>query len=133
MIEYQGWATVREAYREADEDQYRLEKIINELQIRVKTILQKTTASCFLEQKNGVWRLVVFGNQNHITTEWLEVLDLFKWLADAAPGSYGMLGIHDDESPKDKNEIVPYVLKKGTLVKMKDFYFSPYFEEVEEI
>jgi len=133
MIEYYGWATIRESYSEEFENTRKLEKIIFQLTVVFNQTLKNTNASGILEIKNGEWRLVVVGARNHRSGDWPEIYELFQWIAKNAQGSYGLLMLHDDEMSGEENEFIAYVLKKGALRKEKDKFLSPYLPEVEEI
>ena len=132
-VEYQGWATIQESYREADDDEMRLKEIVGALQARL-TGLSLGLGHFHFENFNGVWRLTVIGCRNHITGDWPEVLGLFRWIAEHAPGSYGMLSvINHEEEASLASAFDVHVLKKGRLVRTADVYLSPYHPVVEEL
>ena len=133
MIEYYGWATIRESYSEQFEDDEELGRIISNLTSVFNRTIKDTNASGIFEMKNGEWRLMVFGARNHRAGEWHQIYELFQWIAKYAQGSYGLLMLHDDEIPEEANKFITFALKKGKLVKETDNHLSPYFPEVEEI
>jgi hypothetical protein len=133
MIEYQGWATIREAYREEDEDDAALAGIAAQLEARVAELAGRDWCACTFRNINGAWRLSVMGNRNHASGDWPEVLALFEWIAREAPGSYGLLSCHDDENAQGRdNEFQVFVLRRGTLSQSHDPHLSPYLPMVEE-
>lgn len=119
-IEYQGWATIREAFSEAEEDEARLQEIVDALDRRLCELWQDNTGTadnrgvmalkpdkaCMgrytFENLNGSWRLSVIGSRNHISGDWPHVLALFEWIAAEAPGSYGVLSVIDHESQSER-------------------------------
>ncbi|NNK67830.1 MAG: hypothetical protein HKO95_13970, partial [Rhodobacteraceae bacterium] len=70
MIEYQGWATIREAYREEDEDDAVLADIAAQLEARVAELAGRDWSACTFRNINGAWRLSVMGNRNHASGDW---------------------------------------------------------------
>ena len=133
MIEYQGWATIREAYREEDEDEAALAEIASELVMRVGELAERKWCEATFQNINGALRVFVMGYRNHATGDWPDVMSLFEWIAANAPGSYGILSCHDDEDTEGRdNEFQLYVLRRGTLKRSFDPHLSPYFPKVEE-
>lgn len=134
MIEIHGWATIRESYTEEGEDDERLAKIIAELTVKLENYparYDNMNIDCLT--LNGSHHLTVTANTNHKDGRWHFVHDLFKWLSEQAPGSYGILTCHDDEDQNGlENEFQIFLLKKGNFVRSKDALLSPYFPTVEE-
>ena len=127
MLEFHGWAKIREAYREINEDDTKLDVAISKLR---KFIADQYSFYAVVEETNGSFHLCTTGESNH----WRDpVLELFEFIAQVAPGSYGLLYIHDGENVDAHNEFQVWVLKKGKLQKRSDPFLSPYFPEVEEV
>ncbi|MFK7809165.1 MAG: Imm7 family immunity protein [Saprospiraceae bacterium] len=78
----------------------------------------------------GLLRFYTFKNHNG---EYIDkIVEFFKveipkMVGDAA---FGELRIYDDEGGRTQDEFELYVLKKGKVLKEKDYYFSPYSKEV---
>ena len=76
--------------------------------------------------------LSIFGHNNHRNEP---VVDLFRWLAENARGSYGLLYIHDDEDFKRgsdyTNRFRVWKLTLGQLEELDDPFLSPYMPTVE--
>jgi len=62
------------------------------------------------------------------------VLYLFHDVARLAPGSYGLLYIHDDEDPErdTTNRWTSHVLARGAVTAVPDPFLSPIIEVVED-
>jgi len=57
------------------------------------------------------------GSHNHGA----DVVDFYERVASAAPGSYGVLYLHDDErSVGDRNKWQVYVLRRGEVTEHAD-------------
>jgi len=133
MIEYQGWATIREAYREEDEDEAALDLIASDLITRVRGLAKRPWCEATFCNFNGAQRLSVMGYRNHATGDWPDVYAMFEWIAENAPGSYGILSCHDDEDPQGlDNEFQIFVLRRGQLTRGNDRHLSPYIPMVED-
>lgn len=133
MIEYQGWATIREAFCEEDEDDAALADIAARLEAYIAKLAGRNWCECTFRNINGAWRLFVMGYRNHASGDWPEILALFEWIAEQAPGSYGVLSCHDDEDAQGRdNEFQVFVLRRGSLTRSHDPHLSPYFPMVEE-
>lgn len=70
---------------------------------------------------------------NHKSFEAGEIIELFQFIADQAPGSYGLLYTRDDEDIEGyDNEFKVYVLARGTLRRQEDVWLSPFVPVVED-
>ena len=132
MFEYQGWATIREAYSERNED----ENLLNDVVLSIKKIItQIDQPQRILDLKfmNGIPRLWVLGSTNHKGSDWEDVYKLFEFIAEKAPGSYGLLSYWDDEDDSGHDNFINvYALKKGKLSFHKDSFLSPCIPTIEE-
>lgn len=52
-------------------------------------------------------------------------MPLFQFIADAAPGAYGLLYLWDDEHDSTDNEFQVWRLARSSLTKMPDSFLSP--------
>nr|WP_275116260.1 Imm7 family immunity protein [Aliiroseovarius subalbicans] len=133
MIEYQGWATIREAFCEEKEDEAALAMIASKLETLVGELAKRALCEATFRNINGALRLSVMGFRNHASGDWPDVMALFEWIAANAPGSYGTLSCHDDEDAEGReNEFQLFVLRRGTLTRSHDPHLSPYFPKVED-
>jgi hypothetical protein len=129
MIEYHGWAVIRESYDEKREDEYKANEVISAIRDRIKTF--GTNEFYDLRNLNGSFHLIIEAAHNHRNDE---IIEFFKWVANTSIGSYGLLYVHDDEDYEHGNENKFKVLrmKKGQVDEIDDVYLSPYFPTVED-
>lgn len=127
MFEYHGWITVRESAAADEEDDARLCRIIDELQLRIATMASPYLLD--LRWMNGEPFLHLGGNSNHQSPD---VLDLFKHVATVAPGSYGLLHIRDDEDPGHENQVRVLRLARGTVTEHTEMLLSPCIPTLED-
>lgn len=133
MLEYQGWATVREAFRESDEDDALLGEAIKAIRKRVEDVGAQTNVRAEFLTLNGSPRLMVVGVGNRKDSRWEATLELFSFIAKVAPGSYGELSFWDDEEADGKNEVYQsYIMKKGMIALQEHPFLSPCYQELEE-
>jgi hypothetical protein len=66
--------------------------------------------------------LVMHGLRNHRRGE---VFDLFKWVGERYPFSYGLLFTTDDEDMERENEFTTYRLAHGKVAEVRDSLLSP--------
>jgi hypothetical protein len=131
MVEVHGWITLRYSdYDSEDEKQ-------NDFVYAFKQFLQAnfdwllTQQHGLLPQYNGLNCFALNVQHNH-AGEPFYPLEIFTWAANHSTGSYGMLYFLDDENEAHHNEFQVFILKRGKLIKAKDLFLSPYFEEVEK-
>ena len=99
MFEFHGWAVLRMTYTSDDDAE---EGEIGTVQNRLTQEIAATEVANhfhFHDGFNGMASLTVFGLRNHRRKE---VIDIFDWLAENAPGSYGLLYVRDDEDPREE-------------------------------
>jgi Immunity protein 7 len=97
MFEWHGWATVRvsagiEDDQAAEEEQRAAER-------RVAALINEATGAdnetVDVRDANGSIHVWLAGSHNHRDDG---VVDLFRTLAEAAPGSYGVMYVLDDDA-----------------------------------
>ena len=71
---------------------------------------------------NNLWVVSVHGLRNRAHSH---AIDLFRWLADNLPESYGLLYVRDDEDAKRPNAFTVYRLARGKLDELVDGFLSP--------
>ena len=127
-FEFHGWATIRESYNEEGECEARLKQAMAAISSFVD---DKLYFPAKVLATNYQYHLMMSGNANHYREE---PLQLFNIIRDLAPGSYGLLHIHDEEDRDGwDNHFQVWVLKKGSLERCRDTLLSPYTPEVEEL
>ncbi|WP_299261182.1 Imm7 family immunity protein [uncultured Aquimarina sp.] len=130
MIEFNGWAIIRESFNEEGESEKLLNSIINQINLK---IIEMDSGNEFYSLKylNGTYHLSIMANHNHRTEH---VIEFFKWISEISKGSYGILYVHDDEDIEkgNENKFKVWSLKKGKVVEMNDVFLSPMNPEIEE-
>ncbi|WP_326586236.1 Imm7 family immunity protein [Streptomyces sp. NBC_01294] len=127
MFEYHGWITIRETAANEDDD-VRLRQIIDELRLRIAEMADPYLLD--LRWMNGEPFIHLGGNANHRSAT--DVIDLFEHVAEVAPGSYGLLHMHDDEDPGHENEARVLRLARGTITQHTEALLSPCIPKLED-
>ena len=131
MVELHGWALLRENFTADCEDE-NLERIIAALNYEIAE-LGIDESLLRISYSNGASVLTVTRFTNHFSDDLRGIIDLFRWLAKEAPGSYGLVYLYDDENKTGfNNDFQVFVLSRGTLRLQKDPFLSPYIPTVED-
>ena len=127
MFEYHGWITLRSTAEAVDDEPpLRLEEIkdlVNEL---------AGHGLMDLRQINGGYYVHLGGFPNHRGTQGSEVINLFAKVGHLAPGSYGLLYVHDDEDPECQLNFRVFRLVRGTVTEHDDQFLSPVIPTLED-
>ncbi|MET8969386.1 Imm7 family immunity protein [Streptomyces hydrogenans] len=127
MFEYHGWIAVRET-AVGDDDDVRLRQIVDELRLRIADMASSYLLD--LRWMNGEPFIHLGGSANHRSSP--DAIDLFEHVAKAAPGSYGLLHVRDDEDPGHENEIRVLRLARGTVTHHTEALLSPCIPTLED-
>jgi hypothetical protein len=130
MIEYHGWAIIRESFNEEGESDLMQENALRLIKAEVDKMNYRNEFYD-LRGMNGSYHLTIEANHNHRAEH---IIEFFKWVATTAPGSYGLLYVFDDEDTKrgNDNKFKVWRMKKGQVDELDDIYLSPYFSTVED-
>jgi hypothetical protein len=124
VFEFHGWARIRirdpeltPAFRQ-EEEKVALEKVREAIQ------RADDQFSTFDVRVNGneLLTLSVHGRRNH---RYGKVIELFQWIANELPETYGLLYTRDDELDGHENEFRVWRLARGRLEEMDDPFLSP--------
>jgi hypothetical protein len=127
MFEYHGWITLRSTADAVDDEPLlRLEEIQNLVNELAGHGLMD------LRQINGGYYVHLGGFPNHHGTQGSEVIDLFAKVGYLAPGSYGLLYVHDDEDPEHELKFRVFRLVRGTVTEHADQLLSPVIPTLED-
>lgn len=126
-----GWAVIKESFCEQDEDENLLDAILLEVNGKIEELNKNLNEVYTLNCLNGQNHLSFMVNHNHRREH---VIAFFKWLAEIAKGSYGILYVLDDEDIERENDNVfkVWTMKKGKVKECDDPFLSPFNPEVEE-
>ncbi len=131
MVELHGWALLRESFAIDNEDDH-IERIINCLSQEIKK-LKIDEKLLRLDYCNGEAFVTATKFANHFSDDIKEIIDFFKRITRIAPGSYGLLYLHNDEDTNGfHNAFQVFVLSKGEFKLQQDPFLSPYIPMVEE-
>ena len=135
MFEFHGWAVLRlTPHWDVDLDEEdRIQEAERGLVTGARNRLAQVSAH-FSEvtSYNGKDMVTLGGYTSHRQDS---VVDFFRWLSQAGPGSYGLLSIHDDEDARTTGTTGVFrhwVLKRGTLTEEEDAFLSPFQPVIED-
>lgn len=126
VFDYHGWAVVRDDTYHVDNGT--LHATIEELRRRIDEF-HDGSGIASVRAVNGVFHVAVSGCPNHRHED---VLGLFPWLAEHAPGSFGLLYVWDDEDPEFNNAYQVWCLRRGRTDRRLDPFLSPCIPQVED-
>ncbi|MFN8191857.1 MAG: Imm7 family immunity protein [Nocardioidaceae bacterium] len=130
MFEYHGWARVRD-FLDTDHSEAAdgLTRAAHDVVLAALSRVTNDFQSTDLRVVNGSCHVWLAGLRNHRNDA---VVDAFREIAVAAPLSYGLLSVYDDESVEDPNRWVTWVMKRGSVTPRPDTFLSPHVGEVED-
>jgi hypothetical protein len=130
MFEYHAWITIHSS--PGDEKDGDLQSAFDAAEREVQP-LQGGTTQINLRWVNGMAQLHISGFLNHRSGEGEQVIEAFQRVAKVAPGSYGLLYIHDDEdSSGQDNEFQVIVMRRGATATHADGFLSPCIPIIED-
>lgn len=127
MFEYHGWITLR-ATAEALDDEPPLR--LGEIQSLVDKLAGYALMD--LQPMNGIYYIHLGGNPNRSGRHGAAVVDLFAKVGRLAPGSYGLLYVHDDEHPEHMPDFRVFRLARGVVTEHADHLLSPVIPALED-
>ncbi len=131
MFEYHAWATLRDA---ANPDDDAIAEASAATVSAIRLLLADPSVdndfqSTDIRYVNGQWHVWLAGHRNHRNSD---VLDAWRAIGIEAPGSYGLLYVHDDEAPEQHNEWVAWSMARGCVTVAPDPFLSPYVPVLED-
>jgi Immunity protein 7 len=127
MFEYHGWIRLRST-PEAVDDAPPLR--LTEIQALVDGLAGYALVD--LRPMNGEYYIHLGGCPNHRGSHGSTLIDLFAKVGELAPGSYGLLYVHDDEDPKHQLDFRVFRLVRGSITEHIDHLLSPVVPVVED-
>ena len=136
IFEYHGWITLKgdSSIDEDEDDKFDLQ-FREVLPLIEERLLQSVVSNGLIDSRwvNGTKYVTLNGYHNHESKTTEMLLDFYRYVAEKAIGSYGLLYIYDDEDLRgEDNEFQVYVLAKGQIQKRKDPFLSPFIPTVED-
>ncbi|MNW38463.1 hypothetical protein D3C74_155290 [compost metagenome] len=130
MFEFHGWITIHESISEVDAGN--LDSIIKNIEKFISD-LDWNSGILKVYPTNGEYHLSAGGFMNRKAAEAEEVIKLYQFIAEQAPGSYGLLYTRDDEDIEGyDNEFKVLVLARGSIQRKKDVLLSPFVPVVQD-
>jgi hypothetical protein len=115
MFEYHCWAVVQADGMEAERE------LVQELEERIAELSESSRKTFHLTYLNEV-HVVASGLRNHAETE---VIDVFHWLAERSPRSYGLLYIRNEHVEPDGTwRFEVQKLSRGRIEYLEDRYLA---------
>lgn len=128
MYEFHGWISLSAC----DPDEGGLAEAQAAIAaIRLRLALTEQESGGWFEIRetfNGQIVVIAHGLRNH---RQIGPLELFRWVGEQYPLSYGLLYVHDDEDATRGNAFVVYRLAHGRVTEFADSLLSPYMPTVE--
>ena len=126
VFEYHGWISLRStATAVEDEPPLRLDEI------RAAETEVSGYALMDLQAMNGEHFLHMGGKPNHAGAWGIKVIELFHRIGGLAPGSYGLLHVHDDED-EFATDFRVYRMVRGTVTEHIEPLLSPVIPTLED-
>lgn len=131
MIDINGWISIRESYTEEGEDGEKLDDIIKQIESKIRHEYNFANENYDLKMINGGFVLNITISHNHRVEHPFE---LIRWVAEVAPGSFGVVYVIDDEdvSRDNENKFKVWLIKKGVVDELDDPFLSPINPIIEE-
>ncbi|MEL7144281.1 MAG: Imm7 family immunity protein [Cyanobacteria bacterium J06643_4] len=129
MFEFHAWATIWvNDDDDADMDVIiaREDKAIGQLQLTINRHSDNFSFFDLRRTGNGMIVFTAHGLRNHKFTA---IEEIFEWIANNLPDSYGLLYTHDDDQ---ENHFVVYRLALGTVTSQHDTLLSPCIPTIEK-
>lgn len=131
VYEFHGWVTVRDrpdpqdrAHNPSDATVHRVRQLLAGAPVAVDL---GNVAD--LRDSNGDWHVWLAGLRNH-RQPW--VLELFAQIGQVAPGSYGLLHVHDDEDQEHWNDWLCWTMLRGRVECTPEQRLPPHFGQVDD-
>ena len=132
MFEYHGWVNIV-AYDLDDADpgvlNERQNELCLELEERFSVIQRGNIYFALIRGINGQDHFLVTGFNNHRQSD---IIELFHWIAENQPYSYGLLHIRDDEDTNGlDNSIQVLSVARSKVIKSTETLLSPCIPKIE--
>lgn len=131
MFEYHGWMCIVVAPYDVEDEDEKLHQIVNYIRELIDRTLPKHHIA-HLKPINGEYMACFAGFMNHSTPGAEAVINIFREVAQKAPGSYGLLYIWDESVRELNNEFQVGKLARGKFEILEDRYLSPRIPTIED-
>lgn len=131
MVEYHGWVNLSCSTGATESDDHEERAAFGDVSEAIQRIAF-SGRELQIRYMNGSAFMWCSGCTNHWSADVQEVLDLYRFIAGRARGSYGLLYVHNDEDPLHENEFQVWTLAKGQLRHQVDRVLSPCIPTIED-
>jgi immunity protein 7 of polymorphic toxin system len=135
MLEVHGWATIwfTPENRDRENEQALQETAVERVETYVRELGWGHNPWVGFRRVNGQAHVRADGITTHSANVREPLLDVFRYIAQVAPGSYGLVYLRDDEEdPGHEQEFRVYVLARGELTEQADPFLTPFQPVVED-
>ncbi|WP_020668965.1 Imm7 family immunity protein [Amycolatopsis nigrescens] len=129
MFEYHGWVTISETPG-VDADDALLHRAVERVRRKLAELGDYHLQD--LRWMNGRPALHLAGFVNHRGSWGGRILDLYGQVARLAPGSYGLLYVHDDEDAFHGDDFRVYRMARGQVTEHTDPFLTPVSQATED-
>ena len=126
MYEFHCWAAL--GYHTYEIEDVPQQTLLAELR-RYLDGINRSSSLWTLRSYNGVESFQISGQHNHRSDY---VIDIFRWIAEHGPGSYGLLYVSDDEDAHHSEVFRVWRLARGELTVHDDPFLSPRIPTLED-
>ena len=127
MFEYHGWVSLRPTAEAVDDEPpLRLDEI--------RALVDDLSGYALMDLRpmNGDYYIHLGGSPNRPGTHGPAVVELLRQVGQLAPGSYGLLYVHDDEDPRQHLDFRVFRLARGIVTEHADTLLSPVTPTLED-
>ncbi|GAB0103833.1 Imm7 family immunity protein [Nocardia sp. JMUB6875] len=127
MFEYHGWVSLR-ATAEAVDDERALR--LGEIEAVIEEVAGYALMD--LRAMNGDYFIHMGGRPNRRGGHGDQLIDAFHRIGRLAPGSYGLLYVHDEGDPIHADGFRVYRMARGVVTEQADTLLSPVVPTLED-
>jgi hypothetical protein len=126
VYEWHGWATIRGTASVSDLEEDPGPEVLSQVRALLAESAAVANETADLRVANGAYHVWLAGMHNHLAPG---ILGLYRAIAAVAPGSYGTLYTHDDDT---SNYWDRWVMRRGKVCREQDHDLSPHVGLVED-
>jgi hypothetical protein len=127
MTEYHCWVNISHHHYDTNSDLRNKHVALCERYLATHPYLKEELYK--IVKYNGMVTFLASGLHNHNDGY---ILEVFTWLGENAPGSYGLLYYQDDENSDMETGFRTYIMKKGKVIEKMDDLLSPRIPNIED-
>lgn len=127
MYEFHCWTVIR--YHAHDTDPTLQDACVASCTAYLKKHPVLNDLNYKIVSHNGITTFLMSGLHNHAGHY---VIEIYRWIGQNAPGSYGQLHINDQEETIAPDSFKVYIMRKGVVKEEIDPFFSPRIPVIED-